>query len=178
MTLEQCPQLKVDPIKLQNLITQGKQKYGEQADACLPLLQMLQEEYGYLPMEGLRLIAEQTQISGRQIYGVATFYAQFRLMPEGKNRIKVCHGTACHVRHATQISLALQKILNLPEGSNTTQDLQYTVEEVACLGCCSMAPVMSINDKVYGNLTPMALSKIITQDQNAATSDAAADERS
>ena len=150
----------IDPVKLQNLITQGLQKFGDQADACLPLLQLLQEEYGYLPLEGLRLIAEQSQISGRQIYGVATFYAQFRLMPEGKHRIKVCHGTACHVRHAQQITLALRKILRLPEDSNTTHDLEYTVEEVACLGCCSMAPVMSIDQKVYGNLTPMALSKI------------------
>jgi NADH:ubiquinone oxidoreductase subunit E len=153
----------IDPVKLQNLITQGLQRYGGQADACLPLLQLLQEEYGYLPLEGLRLIAEQTQISGRQIYGVATFYAQFRLMPEGKHRIKVCHGTACHVRHAQQVTLALRKLLNLADEENTTQDLEYTVEEVACLGCCSMAPVMSIDQKVYGNLTPMALSKIFNQ---------------
>ena len=126
----------------------------------IPLLQGVQNLCGYLPENVIRLISAHTGHSVSSIYGVASFYSQFRLHPVGRHIIRVCHGTACHVQNANSISKALREELNVDDGG-TTDDRLFTLETVACLGCCSLAPVMMIGEETYGNLTPAAAVKII-----------------
>ncbi len=130
--------------------------------SLIPILQKTQAQLGYLSKEALEYISEKTKIPVAEIYGVATFYTQFRLHPIGKNIIRICHGTACHVANAPKISEALYEELKIEPGG-TTKDLKFTVEEVACLGCCSLAPVIMINDKAYGRLTPGKIKEILAQ---------------
>ena len=111
----------------------------------IPLLQKLQEAYGYLPRDVIEKLSERTGIFVSQIMGVVTFYSQFRLQPIGKNIVKICFGTACHVIGAENIADAICRELNTELGG-TTEDKMFTVESVACLGCCSLAPVIMIND--------------------------------
>jgi len=120
--------------------------------ATIPVLQAIQTSMGYLPPESFDLIEQELGIPASKAYGVATFYAQFRTTPVGKHLIKVCDGTACHVRGSVTILLAIRDHLGLA-GSDTTDDKVFTLEEVACLGCCSLAPVMMIGDMTYGSLT-------------------------
>jgi NADH-quinone oxidoreductase subunit E len=138
------------------LIEQWKDKKGN----MIPLLQRTQEIYGYLPRIALCKIAEETGLQLNEIYGVATFYAQFRLNPVGKHIIKVCHGTACHVQDAETITASIRDALKIEDGE-TTEDGLFTLESVACLGCCSLAPVMMIDDTTYGKLTGKQAVKII-----------------
>jgi NADH-quinone oxidoreductase subunit E len=126
----------------------------------IPLLQKTQEIYGYLPQEAMRRIAGVTSRSPAEIYGVATFYAQFRFTPMGKHVMKVCHGTACHVQGADSLDTVVESRLGVAPG-NTTADGNFTVERVACLGCCSLAPVVMIDGEVYGRLTGDKLGKIV-----------------
>ncbi len=126
----------------------------------IPLLQKTQEIYGYLPEASMREIAKVTGKTPADIYGVATFYAQFRFTPMGKHAMKVCHGTACHVQGADSLDTVVEQRLGVKPG-NTTADGEFTVERVACLGCCSLAPVVMIDGEVYGRLTGDALGKIL-----------------
>jgi NADH-quinone oxidoreductase subunit E len=128
------------------------EKHGTHPDAAIPILLGLQDAFGYLPIEALQQVTEKTDITPAQIYGVATFYAQFRLEPLGEHLIRVCHGTSCHVRGIVGITETICDLLGL-EGEGTTEDRKYTVEKVACLGCCSLSPVIMVDDKVYGGLT-------------------------
>lgn len=128
--------------------------------ALIPLLQKAQTEEGYLSFEAIQTIYAETGIPPSEIYGVATFYAQFRLKPVGKYIIRVCHGTACHVANAKSITDAISDTLNIASGE-TTPDLLFTLETVSCLGCCSLAPVIMINDQTYGNLTTTMTKKIL-----------------
>ncbi len=137
-------------------------RHGIGADKAIPLLQAIQEQYGYLPAEALRYLAGKTKCTPAQIYGVVTFYSQFRLMPVGKHMIRVCHGTACHVQGAERISQAVSDLLGIEDGE-TTEDGLYTIERVACLGCCSLSPVIMIDDTVYGKLTRAKVQKILKQ---------------
>jgi len=118
----------------------------------IPVLQAVQAEFGYLPPETFALIEEVLGIPSSTSYGVATFYAQFRMEPVGKHLIKACDGTACHVKGSQTLLTVLKGHLKL-EGSKTTSDGLFTLEEVACLGCCSLAPVMMIDETTYGTLT-------------------------
>lgn len=129
------------------------QKYKGTKGALIPLLQGTQAAYGYLPKEAMMRIAEALGEPLSSIFGVATFYAQFRLIPRAKNVIRICHGTACHVSGAPLVSMEVQKYLGIQDGENT-EDMMFTLERVACLGACGMAPVMMINDRTYGKLTP------------------------
>jgi NADH:ubiquinone oxidoreductase subunit E len=138
-------------------------RYGTASDAAIPILLGLQERYGFLSMEALRYVTEKTETTPGQIYGVATFYGQFRMKPVGEHMVRVCHGTACHVRGATNISHEVGQVLGLDEGEDTTADRKYTVEKVACLGCCSLAPVVMIDDKVYGSLDRKRVRRIFKQ---------------
>lgn len=131
----------------------------------IPLLQAAQNLYGYLPEDAFLMISEATGVPVSDIYGVATFYAQFRLKPVGKHIIKVCHGTACHVQNANAITDALKDTLQIPEGE-TTPDGMFTLESVACLGCCSLAPVMMIGDNTHGKLTGKIASRIVKDLKN------------
>lgn len=137
-------------------------KYADTKGAIIPLLQETQDFYGYLPREVLVRIADKMNTDVSQVYGVATFYAQFRLKPVGKHIIRVCHGTACHVSGAERVTEVCEEELKIKDGE-TTKDRQFTLESVACLGCCSLAPVMMIDNRTYGRLSDRETKKIITQ---------------
>jgi len=130
------------------------EELGAKPSSTIAILQAVQEEYRYLPQETIPYIAKKIGVSEAQLYGVATFYENFSLEPKGKFIIKVCDGTACHVRKSTPILKALQDELGLSDSKKTTDDLSFTVETVACLGACGLAPAMTVNDKVYPSMTP------------------------
>lgn len=127
---------------------------GYRADAIIAILQAIQEEYHYLPQEVFPIIAEKLGISEARIYSVATFYENFSLEAKGKYVIKVCNGTACHVRNSIPILEKLRSELGLSEEKKTTDDGMFTVETVSCLGACGLAPVMTVNDVVHPAMTP------------------------
>jgi NADH-quinone oxidoreductase subunit E len=127
----------------------------------IPILQAVQEEYRYLPEEVMSFISSSLDMSPAIVYGVATFYSHFALKPKGKNIIKVCDGTACHVKKSTTIIDAIRKKLGLKENENTTKDMLFTIETVACLGACGLAPVVVINDSVHGQMTPEKIVALI-----------------
>ncbi|MDZ4203436.1 MAG: NADH-quinone oxidoreductase subunit NuoE [Bacteroidales bacterium] len=147
---------KVDISLLDPLIAKYKSKKGN----LIPLLQGTQDIYGYLPYQAFLKISQDAGLQLSNLFGVATFYAQFRLNPVGKYIIKVCHGTACHVQNANVISEAIHEALKVKDGE-TTEDRLFTLESVACLGCCSLAPVMMIGNDTYGKLTGDGAVKII-----------------
>ncbi|KHE92243.1 MAG: NADH-quinone oxidoreductase subunit NuoE [Candidatus Scalindua rubra] len=128
--------------------------------ALIPVLQKIQNEYGYIQEATVNLVAERMNISASEIIGVATFYSQFRLEPLGVHMIKVCCGTACHVKGATKITSEFSNKLNVAVGS-TTEDRMFTLEEVACLGACSLAPIVMLDGDVHGNLVPDRVGGII-----------------
>ncbi|MDR2611549.1 MAG: NADH-quinone oxidoreductase subunit NuoE [Deltaproteobacteria bacterium] len=141
-------------------------KYKDMAKGSLiPVLQAAQDTYGYLPIKALDAIAKQLAIPISQIYGVVTFYAQFRLSPRGKHIIRSCQGTACHVRNSARILESLKTALGIAPGG-TTEDLQFTLETVACIGCCSLAPVMMIDTDAHGRLRPDRVPKILDSYSN------------
>jgi NADH-quinone oxidoreductase subunit E len=144
-----------------------KQHYVGEEGRLIPLLQRAQETDGYITRERIAEIHKECGIPVAQIFGVATFYAQFRLHPVGKNLIKVCHGTACHVSGANTITEAIEKTLGICNGE-TTPDRLFTIETVSCLGCCSLAPVIMINNDTHGNLTEKEVKKVLKQYQKAA----------
>ncbi len=135
-------------------------KYKGKKGNLIPLLQGAQELFGHIPKAVFEKISRDAAIPLSDLFGVATFYAQFRLHPVGKYIIKVCHGTACHVQNALEISESLEEALRIKDGQ-TTDDRFYTLESVACLGCCSLAPVMMIGDQTYGKLTGNEAVKIV-----------------
>lgn len=146
----------LDLGQLDYLINKYKHKKGN----LIPLLQGTQELFGFIPKEAFEKLAAETGIKLSEMYGVATFYAQFRLNPVGKYVIKVCHGTACHVQNANSISDALKESLGVLDGG-TTEDNLFTLESVACLGCCSLAPVMMVKGETFGKLSGGSCVKII-----------------
>lgn len=129
-------------------------RYPSERDSMIPLLQEVQQEVGYLPTEAMEQIAEHLNVPTADIYGVATFYAAFDLDPQGEHVISVCMGTACHVKGAPRIMEALREELDLDEDQETTDDLQFTVKSVRCLGCCGLAPAIMVDDETRGQLTP------------------------
>jgi len=132
----------------------------EKSSSLIPLLQKVQAEHGYLPHEELERLSQELNVPLSRIYGVATFFTQFRFTPLGKYVVKICHGTACHVNGAEQISEAITGKVGVKEGE-TTNDQEITLERVACLGCCSLSPVIMVNGKVFGNLDGKKAVKII-----------------
>ncbi|HSK09929.1 MAG TPA: NADH-quinone oxidoreductase subunit NuoE [Vicinamibacterales bacterium] len=130
----------------------------------IPLLQEAQREDGFLRRERLEDIHRRSGIPLADIYGVATFYAQFRLRPAGKHVVRVCHGTACHVSGAAELTQSVEAHLGIPTGE-TTPDREYSIETVSCLGCCSLAPVMMVDNTTYGNLSPAAAVKALKKRQ-------------
>ncbi len=134
---------------------------GSTKKSLIPILQSIQKEYNYLPEDVLRYVAEKTEISAAEIIGVASFYSQFRLAPVGEHMIKVCVGTACHVKGAGQGYAAVRREFKLPEGAETDEIGKYTLEKVACLGCCTLAPVVQIDETTYGHVAPDQVGQII-----------------
>ena len=125
-----------------------------QTDSChlIPILQQIQKAYGYLPPEILQELCNRTGIAASQVYGVVTFYEQFYLEPHGRHTIRCCRGTACHVKGGKNIIKAIRRLLGIEEGE-TTEDMEFTFETVACLGACALAPVMVVDGVYYGKMT-------------------------
>jgi len=136
------------------------EKYKGKKGNMIPLLQGTQALFGYIPAEAFEKLAKETGLNLSDMYGVATFYAQFRLNPVGKHIVKVCHGTACHVQNANELTEAVEDALKVKDGE-TTEDGLFTLESVACLGCCSLAPVMMVGDETYGKLSGPQTVRII-----------------
>lgn len=145
---------------------------GAKKSSLIPILQKVQEEYRYLPQEILAFIATVLDVPPATVFGVATFYAQFSLEPKGKYIIRVCDGTACHVRGNKTIIDAIRNKLKLKPGEKTTRDMRFTFETVSCLGACGLAPAVVINEKIYGHMTPEKVVAAISQlDKSAKTED-------
>jgi len=136
-------------------------KYDNNKSYLIAILQEIQNEYNYLPEDILEYVAEKLDINLSKIFSVATFYENFSLVPKGKYIIKICDGTACHVRKSIPILNAIRKELGLSDNKHTTDDMLFTVETVSCLGACGLAPVITINDKVYAKMTPDSTVEII-----------------
>ena len=136
------------------------EKYQGQDGALIPVLQEAQDVYGYLPEDVLISISRTLKVSMSRIYGVVTFYSQFNLTPRGRHTVRVCRGTACHVRGGKSVRKAVQQFLGVRE-NETTEDLNFTFETVACLGACALAPVLLVNKNYYGKLTPGKVEQIL-----------------
>jgi len=159
----QCGNQVTDPRleELQQIIDHSKESSG----MLIAVLQEAQQIFGYLPGDAIKLISDELKVPSSEIYGVATFYSQFRLKPRGRNVVRVCTGTACHVRGGDKLVAAVTEALHLGKGETTTRDLMFTFEPVACLGACGMAPVMMVNEDAYGRLTPDQVPAIIARYQ-------------
>lgn len=127
---------------------------GRSKEAAIPILQAIQGHFGYLPDEALARVSASTEITPAEIAGTSSFYARFRRSPVGRHVVRVCHGTACHVSGARSITAELRRQLSIPDGADTDPARMFTVDEVACLGCCSLAPVLMIDERTAGRLTP------------------------
>lgn len=137
--------------------------HGLTQAALIPIIQDIQAEYRYLPPELLSYVASKLSIDEAKAYSVATFYENFSFEPKGKYIIKVCNGTACHVRKSVSILERLYSELGLSEEKATTDDMMFTLETVSCLGACGLAPVLTVNDKVYPAMTPDAAAELIRE---------------
>jgi NADH:ubiquinone oxidoreductase subunit F (NADH-binding)/NADH:ubiquinone oxidoreductase subunit E/Pyruvate/2-oxoacid:ferredoxin oxidoreductase delta subunit len=144
-----------------SFVDQTVERLGPRPDAAIPILQALQQHYRYLPHEALERVCKLTQITPAEIAGVASFYTQFRHHPVGKHIISVCHGTACHVKGAGLVQDALQRQLHIANGNDTDPDGLFTIEKVACLGCCTLAPVIQIDGVTYGRLHPTQIADVL-----------------
>lgn len=133
---------------------------GERSD-LIPVLQEVQQRFGYLPEEAMQKVARFLRLSDSNVYGVATFYAQFKFTPTGRQMVKVCRGTACHVRGGRKILEEVQKRLGI-EAGGTTEDLEYSLETIACFGSCALAPVVVVDENVYGRMTPTKVGQILS----------------
>lgn len=157
-------------------LTPVLEQYGEVPGSLITILQKAQELYGFLSVDLMRCIARETHTSIAKVYGVATFYAQFRFAPVGKYLIMLCQGTACHVNGSKQVEEAVMDYLDIKEGE-TTPDGLFTLNNVACLGCCSLSPVMMINDDTYGQLTRDKATHILAELKAAASTESAGSQK-
>ena len=146
----------IDESKLEQILA----KYEGQEGALISVLQEVQGEFGYVPKEAIEQIADALKLFPSQVYGVVTFYAQFYLTPRGRNTIKVCEGTACHVQGAPAVLSELKTKLGVAAGE-TTDDLKFNLESVRCLGTCFLAPVVMVNQDYYGKLKPRDIEDIL-----------------
>lgn len=126
----------------------------------IPILQQVQGAIGFLPEEALRRVAQHVRLPAAEVFGVATFFAQFRLTPRGKNLVRVCRGTACHVRGGAGIRKAVEDVLGVTSGE-TTADMKFTYETIACIGACGLAPVMALEGTTYGEMTPARAREVL-----------------
>ena len=166
MTIEGTPGQTIitpDPEDAVDLavVDQIVQAHGRAPHAVVPILQAIQARFGYLPARALRRVCERTEITPSRIAGVSTFYRGFRHRPVGRHRIRVCHGTACHVAGAVEITESIRRHLGIEGDDDTDAERIFTVEKVACLGCCSLAPCLQIEDVTYGRLTPRSAPRAV-----------------
>ena len=145
-------------------VRQNLSAYGRDRGSLIPALQMIQAKLQYLPPESLEYVAEHLDVGLGDVYGVATFYNQFRFQPPGKNPIKVCLGTACHVRGGDIILENFERKLEIKDGE-TTEDREFSIDRVACVGCCALAPVALVGETVYGGMSPSKVEGLILQHQ-------------
>lgn len=138
-------------------------KHGNKPSVVISVLQDIQEKYRYLPKEVFAYLSKRLGVGEAHLYSVATFYENFSLEPKGKYVIKICDGTACHVRKSIPILERLRSELSLSSGKPTTDDLLFTVETVSCLGACGLAPVITVNEKVFPAMTPEKASELLSQ---------------
>jgi NADH-quinone oxidoreductase subunit E len=135
-------------------------KIEKDRSKLLPLLQLIQERFSYLPGEAIHMVADHLNISSSEVYGVATFYNQFRFNPPGRNPVKVCLGTACHVKGGDIILENFERKLEIEEGQ-TTADREFSIERVACIGCCALAPVTLVGQTVHGHMQPSKVEGLV-----------------
>jgi len=146
----------IDLSKLDPILT----KHEGQKEALISVLQEVQGEFGYVPEEAIERIADALKLFPSQVYGVVTFYSQFYLTPRGRNTIRVCRGTGCHVQRTTSLLAAIEKTLGIKEGE-TTDDLRFSLEPATCLGKCFFAPVMMVNGDYYAKIVPREVGTIL-----------------
>ena len=152
----------MEQVDIQQQLEKTFSGYVGRREELIPLLQDIQEGLGYIPREAMQQVAMFLNIPASSVFGVLTFYTQFYLTPQGKHRIRVCQGTACHVRGGPEIVRAIRKKLGIGPGETTT-DRRFTLERVACLGSCALAPAMVVNETVYGKLTPEQALEILEE---------------
>jgi NADH:ubiquinone oxidoreductase subunit E len=151
----------LDPQLELSFVDEIISREGQSEDAAVPILRAIQAHYGYLPDEALVRVCEKTKITPAQIAGTSTFYSQFRLSPVGRHLVRLCHGTACHVSGIGRITEELRRHLEIQPGADTDPSRLFTLEKVACLGCCSLAPVMMIDEETAGRLTPASACRVL-----------------
>jgi NADH-quinone oxidoreductase subunit E len=139
---------------------------GEKSE-LIPILQRVQQDFGYLSEDAMRRITQFTGVPECTVYGVATFYAQFKLTPQGKKIIRVCRGTACHIRGSSKVLSEMEKQLGIKAGE-TTSDMEYSLETIACIGACALAPTMTIDNETYGKMTTKKVAEVLG-DRNKAS---------
>lgn len=157
VTAVQAAPLGIDLSAVDEIIS----AYGRGQEAAIPILQAIQSHFRYLPTEALEHVCAVTEITPAQISGTSSFYAHFRRSPVGKHIVRVCHGTACHVSGAKQITEELRRHLGILEGEDTDPERMFTLDKVACLGCCSLAPVLMLDDHTAGRLTPRSAVEVV-----------------
>jgi NADH-quinone oxidoreductase subunit E len=153
-------ELSVEEKSLLEQIKTDLAKIGNDRSKLIPILQLVQQKLAYLPSESIHLVADHLDISSSEVYGVATFYNQFRFNPPGKNPVKVCLGTACHVKGGDIILENFERKLEIREGE-TTPDREFSVDRVACVGCCALAPVTVVGETVYGHMQPSKVEGLV-----------------
>jgi NADH-quinone oxidoreductase subunit F len=144
-------------------VEQTVERIGRKPDALIPILQALQEHHGYLPREALRRLYELTEIRPASVSGVSTFYDMFRHKPAGKHIFRICRGTACHVAGAERVEEALRRDLRIPPGTDTDAAHEFTIEQVACLGCCTLAPVVKMGGATMGFSSAEKVAKQVSE---------------
>jgi len=154
-----------DSISDSSLSEVRREFKGERGD-LIPVLQRVQDIFGYLRPETIRSVSRWLKISENEIFGVATFYAQFRFHPPGRHHLRVCLGTACHVRGGEQIFMTAEQRLGVGPGE-TTADGQYDLDRVACLGCCALAPVVAVDEKIHSQMSVLKIQRILDEHKNA-----------
>ena len=153
----QVKEVEIDYLELDKII---EGEFGNDKENLIMILQAIQRRYNFLPQATLKYLAEKIDIPYSQIYGVGTFYATFSLEPKGRNIISICLGTACHVRGGERVRERIEDTLNL-NGKKTTEDMRFTLEGVRCIGCCSLGPVMKVNEDVHGRIGADEVKKVL-----------------
>ncbi len=156
-TAEQQIEIEIDYMELDRLI---EEEFGNDKENLIMILQAIQKLYNYLPEPALKYLSEKIRVPYSQIYGVGTFYATFSLEPKGRNIISICLGTACHVRGGERVKERIEDTLSL-NGKHTTDDMRFTLEGVRCIGCCSLGPVIKVNEDVHGRIGADEVEKVL-----------------
>ena len=157
--METADAVEIDYMELDNII---EKDFGRNKENLIMILQAIQRRYNYLPRPALIYLSTKIGVPMSQLYGVATFYSTFSLEPRGRNIISICLGTACHVRGGNRVNEKLEELLHIKDGQ-TTEDMRYTLESVRCIGCCSLGPVLKVNEDMHGRIKTDEVEKVLAQ---------------